>query len=122
MYIEKRKENRVCLSLPAQFMVFDLEKLPEEVKDGKLEGKALIQDVSLGGLQVLSAVVLKEGDIMELEMEIPGKGKMRSVAKVAWSREVPPGGSWQCGIHFIPVYEEDLAVLKEFFGVGRLEE
>jgi hypothetical protein len=121
MYIEKRKENRVCLSLPAQFKVFDLGRLPEEVKEGRLEGKAQIQDVSLGGLQVLSAVQLKEGDVMELEMEIPGKGKMRSVAKVAWSREVPPGGSWQCGIHFIPVYEADLEVLNVFFGVGSPE-
>ena len=118
MYLEKRKENRVLLSLPVQFKVYNLERLSDEVKEDRLDHQAQIQDLSVGGLQVLSAVRLNEGDVMELEMEIPGKGIARSVAKVVWSREVPPGGSWQCGIHFIPVYDEDLASLKEFFGIG----
>ena len=118
MYLEKRKENRVLLSLPVQFKVFNLEHLSEEVRDGHLDQKAQIQDLSVSGLQVLSAVQLKEGDVMELEMEIPDKGTTRSVAKVVWCREVPPGGAWHCGIHFIPLYEDDLANLKEFFGIG----
>jgi|GEM_PF-3425561 len=115
MYLEKRSENRVLLSLPVQFKVFNLERLPDEVKDDRLDQKAEIQDLSLGGLQILSAVKLKEGDVLELEMAIPNKGAARSVAQVVWCKEVPPGGSWYCGIHFIPVYEEDLANLKEFF-------
>jgi len=117
MYLEKRKENRVLLSLPVQFKIYHLECLLDEVKEDHLEHKAQIQDLSVGGLQVLSAIRLNEGDVMELEMEIPGKGNARSVAKVVWSHEVPPGGSWQCGIHFIPVYEKDLTHLKEFFGM-----
>ena len=120
MYIEKRRENRVFISLPVRFKVFDLERLPEEVKDERMVENAQIQDLSLGGLQVLSATRLKDGDVMELEMEIPGKGIARSVAKVVWSREVPPGGSWQCGIHFIHVYEEDLRILNDFFGTGNV--
>ena len=117
MYLEKRKEDRVLLSLPVRFKVFDLERLPEEIKDDRLDQSALIQDLSLGGLQVLSAVQLKEGDVVELEMEIPHKGLVRSVAQVVWCREVAPGGSWYCGIRFIPVYPEDLAVLNQFFGI-----
>lgn len=36
MHLEKRTENRVLLSLPVRFKIFDLERLPEEVKDGRL--------------------------------------------------------------------------------------
>ncbi len=119
MYLEKRKENRVLLSLPVRFKTFNLERLPEEVKDDQLDQKAQIQDLSLGGLQVLSAVRLNEGDVLELEMDIPGKKTARSVAKVMWSREVPPGGSWYCGIHFIPVNDEDLSDVRDFFESGK---
>jgi hypothetical protein len=115
MYIEKRQENRVLLSLPVRLKVFDLERLPEEVADNHLDQKAEIQDLSLGGLQILTARKLDVGDIVELEMTIPEKGIVRSVAKVVWCREIAPGGSWHCGIHFIPVFKEDLANLMEFF-------
>jgi Tfp pilus assembly protein PilZ len=95
--------------------------LEKDVREDVLALQASLQDLSVGGLRVVSDKSFKMGDILELEIEIPGKGMVRSVAKVIWARtaEGGKGKEFHAGIQFIPVYEDDLAKLKEYVKGGR---
>ncbi len=120
MRLEKRRQNRLLLSIQIQFKVFEIENLEKDIRDPSLNLKAEIQDVSLGGLQVVSENPFEAGDVLELEMEVPGKGRVRSVAKVVWCKKDPEKGvaTYRSGIQFIPVYEDDLKKLEEYLRRG----
>ena len=115
MKSEKRKSNRIVLSLPVHYKVFQLEKLEKDVLDNVLGSRAAIQNVSSGGIQVVSTSAFQPGDVLEMELEIPGGGRVRSVAKVVWCRkEKHATHDYRSGIRFIPVYEEDLEKLHHY--------
>lgn len=114
MKLEKRKDNRVILSVTVQYKVFQLDRLEKDVQDETLGLKAALQNVSLGGLQVVSAAPFQKGDILEIQLEIPNGGRVRSVAKVAWCEKDGAGPDYRSGIQFIPVYEDDLKKLVDF--------
>lgn len=118
MKLEKRKENRVVLSVPIQYKIYKLDQLEKDIQDQVLNQRAEIQNVSLGGLQVVSPQAFRVGDILELELEIPAKGRVRSVAKVVWSRKDDTPPDFRAGIQFIPVYEDDLRKLEDYLKSG----
>ena len=115
--LEHRKNNRVLFSIPIQYKVFRMEDLEKDVQDDRLGSKAAIEDLSLGGTQVVSDKPFKAGEVLELELNIPKTGPTRSVAKVIWSKEETREGKreFHSGIQFIPVFEEDLKRLKDHF-------
>lgn len=116
---EKRKHDRETLSLPVHFRVFDTENLEHEIGIDTLDRLGILQDFSVGGMQVATGHPVKNGQILELELDVPGYGNARTLAKVAWVRpgSGPPQNDWRCGIQFIPVYEDDLSKVREYFGV-----
>lgn len=117
---EKRKSNRIVLSLPVHYKVFQLEKLEKDILDNVLGSRAAIQNLSSGGIQVVSAGPFRPGDVLEMELEVPGSGRVRSVAKVIWCRkEKQAAHDYRSGIQFIPVYEEDLEKLHHYLKKGR---
>ncbi len=116
--LEKRKANRIILSIPVCYKVFQLEQLEKDVQDQALRLKAKLQDVSLGGLQVVSPVSFRQGEVLEIELDIPGGARVRSVAKVVWSKRNGTGADFRSGIRFIPVYEEDLKKLEDYLKGG----
>lgn len=118
MKLEKRKANRVILSVTVQYKVFQLDQLEKDVQDEVLEFKAALQNVSMGGLQVVSPTAFRKGDILELQLQIPGNGSVKSVAKVVWCEKDGSGPDYRSGIQFIPVYEDDLKKLVEFLKDG----
>lgn len=120
MRLEKRKSARNTFSLPIRFKIFQLDRLESDIRDKSLNHQGDVQDLSLGGVQVVSPSVLKAGDLLELELEVPGKGALRTVARIAWSRldDASKEGEYRSGIEFLPVYEEDLEKLKDYFGTG----
>ena len=119
MKSDKRKSNRVVLSLPVHYKVFQLEKLEKDVLDNVLGSRAAIQNVSSGGVQVVSSSPFHAGDVLELELEIPGGGRVRSVAKVVWCRkERQSAHDYRSGIQFIPVYQDDLGKLHDYLKRG----
>jgi hypothetical protein len=118
MDLEKRREDRILLSLPVQFKVFDLQKLESDVQDPSLGYQAELKNLSADGLQVSSHEQFEKGDILELEVKLPNGGHLRSVAKVVWSRKDEKGSGFHSGIQLIPVYEEDLKKLHEFLKRG----
>ena len=115
--LEHRKNNRILFSIPAQYKIFQLENLEKDVLNDELALKAAIEDMSMGGIQVVSEAPFREGDILELELSIPSVGKARTIAKVVWSREESTQGRYvfRSGIQFIPVYEDDLKKVKAYF-------
>ena len=119
MKLEQRKSNRLLFSIPIQYKVFQMENLEKDVQEKALKFKADIEDMSQGGIQVVSEVAFKNGDILELELKVPGNGLVRTVAKVVWTKEdaEKEKEGHRSGIQFIPVYEEDLQKLKSYFSM-----
>jgi len=118
--MEQRKNDRVILSVAVRYKVFRLENLEKDVRDPSLGLQASLQNLSLGGIQMVSNRPFQKGEILELEMEIPGSGTVRTVAKVVWCKPDPhsKGSEQVSGIQFIPVFEEDLKKVREYFGSG----
>ena len=114
MDLEKRREDRILLSLPVQFKVFDVQKLEKDVLDPVLGSWAELRNLSADGLQLSSADPFTTGDVLELEVDLPDGGHVRSVAKVVWCRKDSTGKGHHSGIQLIPVFEEDLRRLREF--------
>jgi Tfp pilus assembly protein PilZ len=114
MKLEKRKASRVILSVPVHYKVFQLDQLEQDIQDEVLRWKAEIQDISSGGLQVVASQPFREGDILEIEVDIPESYRVRSVAKVVWCQREGLEGGYRSGIQFIPVYEDELKKLKDF--------
>ena|SRR5581483_20386 len=118
MDLEKRREDRILLSLPVHFKIFDLKKLENDVQDPSLGSRAELKNLSADGLQVASGEQFEKGDILELEVKLPNGGHLRSVAKVIWCRKDESDEGFHSGIQLIPVYEEDLKKLHEFLKRG----
>jgi hypothetical protein len=118
--LEQRKNNRIILSIPLRYKVFHMDNLEKEVREQTLNLKAEIQDLSFGGIQVVSNNPFQPGIILELELEIPGHRLVRTVAKVVWCKPASSsnGAEFNSGIQFIPVYEDDLMMLNEYLKVG----
>ncbi len=120
MKLEQRKNNRIVLSVPVRYKVFNLDNLEKDVQDQALGLKAALQDLSLGGIQVVSDQAFRPGAVLELEISIPGEKLVRSVAKVIWCRTASgsKGTAFNSGIQFIPIYEEDLLKLNQYLKMG----
>ena len=116
---EKRRFDRQELSLPVHYKVFDTQNLEQDIGDSRLDRLGILQDLSVGGMQIATGTPVKKGQILELELDVPGHGRTRTLARVAWSRPGtgPPQNDWRCGIQFIPVYQEDLEKIREYFGL-----
>ena len=116
---ENRRHDRESLSLPVHFRIYDTDNLEHEMGETTLDRLGILQDLSAGGMQLSTGNPVKDGQILELELEVPGHGRARTLAKVAWARAGtgPPRHDWLCGIQFIPVYQEDLVKVREYFGL-----
>ena len=121
MKLEKRQDNRVLLSVPLRYKKFDLSDLEKDIHNKVMDLRGDLQDLSLGGVQVVSNRSFDPGDILELEVDLPGKGMVRTVAKVIWSKPATgeDASEFATGIHFIPVYEQDLEKLGNFLREGK---
>ncbi len=120
MNLEKRKNNRIVLSIPARYKLFNLDNLEKDVREEALKSKSKVRNLSLGGVQLVSDKAFQPGAVLELELAMPGVQPVRTVAKVVWCRPSPPPSEkeFNLGIQFIPVYEEDLMKLKEYLSAG----
>lgn len=121
MKLEQRQNNRILLSIPVNYKVYQIENLEQDIRDKVLGLKAEVQDLSLGGTQVVSSQALPPGSILELKLDLADMGNVQTVAKVIWTRpdlENSPG-DYRSGIQFVPVHEEDLQKLEDYFKRGR---
>lgn len=121
---DNRKHRRVSLALPVRYKRFNPASLEADVADDGLPQVASLQNLSAGGVQLVSSEPLGPGDVLELSFELPEHGATRTVAKIVWAREEAEGGrvEYLSGVRFIPVYPEDLARVREYFGLSGEDE
>lgn len=76
-------KSQPCYSVdPGLIQGLPIESFEEDIQDGDLGLKASLENLSLDDIQVVSRTVFRNGDILEIQLEIPGRGRVRSVAKL----------------------------------------
>ncbi len=98
--IERRQQWRSNFTEPVQYRnVFK----PHEAYSG-----SLARDLSVGGLQISTAVPLAKNDRLVLRLSLPDfPREIRVIARVAWQRQRPFGSACEHGLQFIEITSED---------------
>ncbi|HVZ81415.1 MAG TPA: PilZ domain-containing protein [bacterium] len=110
LYKERRISPRTKVEIPIQFGLLEDPQAVQAIRDQhkKARGEKAI-DLSLGGLQVLAAQPLRSGDMLEMEISLPGLPMaLPATAEVVWA----DGNTG--GLHFLRMDGEDVRVLKAF--------
>lgn len=68
---------------------------------------SLTKDVGGGGICIYPKEALKIGEVLELEMRLPGRKPVFVIGKVAWIKVKP--GKPEAGIEFVAIRAEDKA-------------
>jgi hypothetical protein len=70
--------------------------------------KQSVSNLSLGGVRIYSDERLHVGQALELEFFFPNGSTMRAIAKVVWTKELPPtmGAIYDVGMEFIRLSEK----------------
>ncbi len=107
---EKRVHPRISLKIPLIYRVVDDQEGIDSLQNRKKKEKLhQTLDISLGGMFILAGQALKDGNILSLEILIPGSSKkLNATAEVVWTNEM--GG----GIRFLTIGEEDMKSFKSF--------
>lgn len=105
---EKRVHPRISVKIPLVFRVIDDQEEIKSLQDRKKKEKHHpTLNVSLGGMFIAAGQPLKDGNILSLEILIPGSAKkIKATAEVVWSNDM--GG----GIQFLTIGEEDMKAFK----------
>ncbi|HKX45359.1 MAG TPA: PilZ domain-containing protein, partial [Planctomycetota bacterium] len=67
----------------------DAETDPETGKPYFLHAAEVCENLSRGGLFVLTHEAVRPGSRLLVELELPGSGEVQAIGRVAWSRAVP---------------------------------
>ncbi len=107
---EKRVHPRITVKIPLVFEVIDdQEEIDSLHNRKKKEVHHPTLNVSLGGMFIMAGQPLKDGNILNLEILIPGSlKKLNLTAEVVWSNEM--GG----GIQFLTIDKGDMKSLKAY--------
>lgn len=110
LYKERRVHPRVSVMIPISYSVMEAEKeIASALEERRMERHGHTLDVSLGGLFIMSEHPLKEGEILDIRITIPGLNNILSATtEVVWSNE--KGG----GVRFLRMKEEEMKTLKAY--------
>ncbi len=107
---EKRTQPRITVKIPITFKVITSHGKIESILDR--ENKEYVSrtaDISLGGMFILAGLRLTKGNILSLELLLPGpEKKLKAFAEVLWTNEM--GG----GVRFLAMKEDDMNAFKEY--------
>lgn len=108
--MEKRVSPRIKVNIPVKYrLVEDTKEIEAVLQQRKADRNAHAMDLSLGGMHIFADEVLKEGDILNFEISLPGLSEILSAfAEVVWVNKT------EGGLHFLEMKEEDLMVLKAY--------
>lgn len=73
---------------------------------------SLTKDIGGGGICIYPRDAIKKGEVLELEMRLPGEKPIFAVGKAAWIKGKP--GKPEAGIKFIAIEAKDKARIFEF--------
>lgn len=107
---EKRLHPRHRLKLDVDFRVLkDRKEIESFLKQLGNDKSGATKDVSLGGLYLNCGHALREGDIVQMDINIPGrKEALKTYAEVVWVDE--NGG----GFKFLSMSDNDKKCLDDF--------
>lgn len=110
--IEQRRLPRLHLKASVQFR--DISK-PSTFFTG-----CLCKNVSASGLCLRTEVFLPRKSRWVILVSVPSASRepIRLIGRVAWSAQQPFGRTWECGIQFIEVADEDKRVIADFVERG----
>jgi hypothetical protein len=107
-YSERRVDVRYKNDLTAEYKLFgeDFDLLSFQYK------KARTKDISKRGVCLQVDAVIREGDVMRLDLEIEERKKINTFGEVEWCRKVNEG--YIAGISFISLSPHDSETLSEY--------
>ncbi len=110
LFVEKRAYPRVPVKLPVKYrLVDDMAGIQSILEMRKTETNTNTNDISLGGMYIVSDQKLTVGNILHLDITLPGKAKrLAAFGEVVWSKD---SGA---GLRFMMIKSEDLEALKSF--------
>ena len=110
LFVEKRAYPRIPVKLPVKYrLVDDMAGAQSILEMRKTETNTNTHDISLGGMYIVSDQKLVVGNILHLDITLPGKTKrLAAFGEVVWSKD---SGA---GLRFMMIKNEDLETLKLF--------
>ncbi len=110
LFMERRVSPRIKVNIPVKYrLVEDKKEIATVFEQRKKERNAHALDLSLGGMHIFADQELKEGDILNFEISLPGLSETLSAfAEVVWANKTDGG------LHFLEMKEVDLSVLKAY--------
>lgn len=81
------------------------------------------EDISAGGLRISTPQVMPSKLELWINLRLPGVPiTVNALACVMWSRPVPGGGSFQSGLQFTAINQQDLAKVEGFLTLQKKQE
>ncbi|MCK5219350.1 PilZ domain-containing protein [bacterium] len=114
---DKRKHPRITVTIQIKYKVINQSEEAVSI----MEQKKVIQDgkadnVSAEGLFLVSEKILENGDILKLEVTLPGEPQpLRAFSEVVWISDYGlPEGKHGAGIYFMALRDEDADKIGRF--------
>jgi hypothetical protein len=110
MFIEKRTYPRFQVNFPVKYCFVNEKSEIDAIREfSKKDVVALVRDISLSGMQIVVEQPMKMGDVLALEIPLPGgAAPLTASAEVVWTNDNIGG------LHFLIIGEEDVTVLKAY--------
>jgi len=110
IFLEKRVHPRVSAQIHVKYRLLEDPKEIESILElRKSEKTTQTSDLSQGGLYIVAVRPLEMGNILRLEIGLPGrKDPLSAFAEVVWANET--GG----GLRFLTMKEEDRETLRVY--------
>jgi len=93
---EKRKDIRYTCSLNASYVVLGEPARPQE----KSVAKADVMDLSIGGIRIRNAQLLRKGSLVQVSVPVSGEHMVPVISEVRWVVEETPD-KFQAGLKFL---------------------
>ena len=110
IFLEKRVHPRLSAKIHVKYRLLEDQKEIESVLElRKNEKTTQAADLSQGGMYIVAARPLEMGNILRLEIGLPGRrDPLPAFAEVVWANET--GG----GLRFVAMKEEDKGFLRAY--------
>lgn len=110
LFVEKRKHPRIKLSLSVHYKVVnEIDESYKMLEQKRSAKRGNSENISSEGLCLVCDKQLDRGDILKIEMKLPGnETNIKAFAEVVWvSDEGVPEGSHGAGLFFMALRDED---------------
>lgn len=121
---DKRKHPRIKVQVPVEYKVVNQSEVTQLLDQRKLIKTGGSKDVSAEGLFLVSEHVLTKGDIIRLDVHLPGEPKaVRAFSEVVWCSDAGlPAGQHGSGISFMALRDEDQERMQRFIAEALAKE